>query len=217
MKNKKTIIISLLLVATGLFSFTYVYQYYQLTSSDHDFSAETWNSSGDKCVVCHTENGIEAGDLLDVPLWNHETTTETFQLYTSGSINFTPEQPNGNSLLCMSCHDGHVPYENFGGATGGSHYMTSGMSAYIGTDLRNEHPVSFVYDAALVALNSDLADPTTALSGVTANGTIAEDMLDGNSKLQCTSCHEPHNNAGLNYMLIKSNAASALCITCHIK
>ncbi|MBN4058944.1 cytochrome c3 family protein [bacterium AH-315-J04] len=38
-----------------------------------------------------------------------------------------------------------------------------------------------------------------------------------NGRVECTSCHDPHNQSGAPYMLVKSNARSALCLTCHKK
>jgi predicted CXXCH cytochrome family protein len=38
--------------------------------------------------------------------------------------------------------------------------------------------------------------------------------LDHNNQMQCTSCHDPHNNE-FGKFLVKANAQSALCIECH--
>ncbi|MBZ0173237.1 MAG: hypothetical protein K8E66_12710, partial [Phycisphaerales bacterium] len=39
-------------------------------------------------------------------------------------------------------------------------------------------------------------------------------VLDANGELQCTSCHDAHNNAHGSF-LVMSNAGSALCVACH--
>jgi len=57
-------------------------------------------------------------------------------------------------------------------------------------------------------------DPTTTSSGL--GGTIDGDMLLAN-QVQCASCHDVHNAANLNFLLVKDNANSALCLTCHNK
>jgi predicted CXXCH cytochrome family protein len=121
-------------------------------------------------------------------------------------------QPDGSSKLCLSCHDGTVALENFGGVTTGTTEITG--DALMGTDLSNDHPVSFTYNTALATADGELEDPSTGLSGL--GGTIDDDMLIS-GKMQCSSCHDVHNTAGINYMLLKSNSASALCLTCHIK
>jgi predicted CXXCH cytochrome family protein len=36
-------------------------------------------------------------------------------------------------------------------------------------------------------------------------------------RVECVSCHDPHNAAGVESMLIMPNRRSALCLACHIK
>jgi predicted CXXCH cytochrome family protein len=36
-------------------------------------------------------------------------------------------------------------------------------------------------------------------------------------RVECVSCHDPHNEAGHGHLLSMSNRRSALCLTCHIK
>ncbi len=204
---KKKIAFILMLVGTG------VLVYGQgITGTKHDFSAAGWNSTGEICVVCHTPHNADI-TVTNAPLWNHEVTTATFQTYSSFTFDGsgTIGQPDGVSKLCLSCHDGTIALESFGGATG-STFMTG--DALLGTDLRNDHPVSFTFDAALATIDGGLYDPTSALSGL--GGTIDVDMLRG-GKVQCVSCHEPHNKYGHDKFLRKSNAGSALCLTCHDK
>jgi predicted CXXCH cytochrome family protein len=131
------------------------------------------------------------------------------------TADMTGLQPNGVSKLCLSCHDGTVSLDSFGTATGGINFITG--TALFGTDLSNDHPISFTYDAALALADLGLNDPTTAPSGIVAE--IDDDMLFGvlNDQLECASCHDPHNGAGVAPMLLKDNAASALCTTCHNK
>ncbi len=182
----------------------------QITGSAHDFKAETWNTSGEICIVCHTPHNADA-TVTDAPLWNHQVTAATFTVYTSSTLDATVGQPDGNSKLCLSCHDGTVAIDNFGGATSGTVYIDGSDS--LGTSLADDHPISFDYNTALATADGDLFDPSTASSGL--GSTIAADMLF-NNRLQCASCHDVH-NAGIDNLLVKSNAASALCLTCHDK
>jgi predicted CXXCH cytochrome family protein len=184
-----------------------------IVGSDHDFSTENWNNTGEICIVCHTPH--HAVQNLTAPLWNHEVSTATYQIYTnvvSPTFDASPNQPDGSSKLCLSCHDGTVAIDNFGGATNGTQFMSG--NDLLGTDLRDDHPVSFVYDAALATTDGGLFDPTTTNSGL--GGTIDGDLLQAN-KLQCSSCHDVHNGSGNANLLVMSNAASALCLTCHDK
>ncbi|MBN1223272.1 MAG: cytochrome C [Candidatus Aminicenantes bacterium] len=181
-----------------------------IVGSAHDFSTEAWNTGGQICVVCHTPHNADL-TINDSPLWNHEVTTATYTLYSSSTLDATPGQPGGYSKLCLSCHDGTVALDSFGGETGSTNISGN---ALFGTDLSNDHPISITYDTSLASTDGELYDPTTASSGL--GGTIDADMLFA-SKMECASCHDVHNKPGIEKLLLKSNAASALCLTCHSK
>ncbi len=186
-----------------------------IAGSKHDFSVQSWNTSGQICIVCHTPHNANT-TVTNAPLWNHASTVATFQTYASVTLNATVGQPDASSKLCLSCHDGTVALDSYGTQTG-TQLMTGG--ALVGTDLRNDHPVSFTYDAALATADGGLRDPTTALSGIPGSTrTVNQDMLLG-GKVQCASCHDVHNNGptGATPLLVKSNSASGLCLTCHAK
>ena len=124
------------------------------------------------CNGCHVPHAAAADK--SVPLWNpqHTTTTLTGK-YTSDTMDATTSAPDGASKLCLSCHDGsydHITTEHAFGSGNG-----------MGT-LATNHPISFVYDSALASADGELVDPTT----------LAKDVLDANSKMQCTSCHDIH-------------------------
>ncbi|MGD9897703.1 MAG: cytochrome c3 family protein [Calditrichaceae bacterium] len=182
-----------------------------IVGSAHDFSSAAWNTSDQICIVCHTTHNADVS-VSDAPLWNHEMTSATFTPYSSASMNATVGQPDASSKLCMSCHDGTIAVDNYGGQTGGSHFITG--NSLVGTDLSDDHPVSFTYDAALANSDGGLYDPSTANSGM--GGTISNDLLIG-GKVQCASCHDVHNSQGFSKLLVISNSSSALCLTCHNK
>jgi predicted CXXCH cytochrome family protein len=183
-----------------------------IIGTKHDFSSsgdptgQGVGLSGDQiCVVCHTPHHGATG--LIAPLWNHTTTTATFTPYAgSGSLDATVGQPQGISLLCLSCHDGTVAIDAFGGAAGGPTMTGAGL---VDTDLSNDHPVSFTYDAALVTADGGLNDPTTA----PINGWLFGANSD---QVECASCHDVHDNTNAPFLRM-SNANSALCLTCHNK
>lgn len=184
-----------------------------IVNSKHDFSANTW-ANNEICIVCHTPHHADI-TVAEAPLWNHELSIAVYDLYSSPTMDATDlGQPTANSKLCLSCHDGTVALENFGGTTGpGANYI--GGSALIGIDLRDDHPISFTYDDALATADGGLWAPTTTTSGV-GGGTITEDMLF-NEQVQCASCHDVHDTAGNDFLLVKDNLSSALCLTCHDK
>jgi predicted CXXCH cytochrome family protein len=183
----------------------------QITGSAHDFSQQGWGTT-EICQPCHTPHN--ASTALPVVLWNHAVTTETYALYSSPTMNASTGQPDGVSRACLSCHDGTVALDSFGGSTGTTFI---GGGANFGTDLTNDHPVSFTYNNTLATTDGGLYQPTTTNSGL--GSTIAADMLfgAGNDQVECASCHDVHNAAGQESLLLKSNAGSALCLTCHAK
>lgn len=159
------------------------------------------------CLFCHTPHNAEP----DTPLWNHAASAATYQPYSSSTLHAQVGQPTGSSRLCLSCHDGTVALGMVRTRPAGI-AMRNGVttmpagSSNLGTDLTDDHPVSFTYDAALAAANGQLRDPQTLNQHV---------RLDHNQKVQCTSCHDPHDNQWGNF-LVENNTGAALCQECHL-
>ena len=161
-------------------------------------------SERDVCIFCHAPHHA----LTDGPLWNHEMSVQTYTPYSSQTLKATVGQPTGSSRLCLSCHDGTV-------ALGAVHNRSSQIAmnssimpsaSSFGTDLSGHHPVSFIYDSALATADGNLRDPSTLPPDV---------PIDRNSQMQCTSCHDPHNDQYGNF-LVMDNTSSALCLACHV-
>ncbi len=192
----------------------------QITGTKHDFSGRSWAPAENRmCGVCHTAH--KARNEASAPLWNHQSTAvSAYTLYTSPTFNIrgglTITNPSASSKLCLSCHDGTVALENFGGTTTGTNYMptASRLGGVTGNDMSKEHPISFQYTDALATADGGLRVPTTTNSGL--GGTIANDMLFA-SKLECASCHDVHNRYNISHLLKVSNTNSQLCLTCHKK
>jgi len=89
---------------------------------------------------------------------------------------------------------------------GGIRFIPEGPSK-IGTDLSDDHPVSFVYDNGLAAANGELAYPSAL---------PPEIKLDTSDQMQCTACHDPHNNSQGQFLVLP-NIYSSLCTACHNK
>jgi predicted CXXCH cytochrome family protein len=165
------------------------------------------------CVFCH----VPHNSSTLAPLWNRSNPAATGYIpYASSTTKGTMGQPNGSSLLCLSCHDGTVALGDLlsrGGnrvaiagttATG----MMSPSASLIGRDLSDDHPVSFAYNAALVtAAAGELANPATLTGKI---------KLDKTGQMQCSSCHDAHDNTNGKFLVV-ANSASALCIACHTK
>jgi predicted CXXCH cytochrome family protein len=158
------------------------------------------------CIFCHTPHRGTG----ETPLWNHAMSAATYTPYNSSTIKATIGQPSGASKLCLSCHDGTVALGLLNSRSGpiemqnGTTTMPPGASN-LGKDLSAHHPVSFTFDGALAARDGQLKDPSQLKDKV---------RLDHNQQLQCTSCHDPHNNQ-YGKFLVQDNYASALCINCH--
>jgi hypothetical protein len=194
-----------------------------LSGSVHDFSGFSF-AGGQICLPCHTPHN---GELVEgAPLWNHALSVATYNLYSSPSMDATVSQPTGASKLCLSCHDGTVAVDSFGGDTGSIFIDAFNADANLTTDLSNDHPISFVYDAALATTDPGLFDPTTKIVTIgsgsfSKTGSISEVMLE-NNVLQCQGCHSVHNDfvagTAISDALLKITiGGSELCLACHNK
>ena len=166
-------------------------------------------SENQVCIFCHTpHNASPAGAL-----WNRRAPGSTYTPYTSSTARGAAGQPNGASMTCLSCHDGTIalgdvlsraaPVSMAGAVT----TMPAGAGR-LGTDLSDDHPVSFAYTSALVAARGgELVNPATLTGKV---------RLDANARMQCTSCHDPHDDTNGKFLVVP-NQASALCQVCHSK
>jgi predicted CXXCH cytochrome family protein len=197
------------------------------TTAGTDQIADKSTDEDQICIFCHTPHQANPA----APLWNHTlATTASYGVYGSPTLQAADIADIGGgtdvSNLCMSCHDGTVGVNdlvNPANDTGGNPTMGSGneldatgkilgtRATNLSTDLTNDHPVNFTYDAALATADGELQTPDSA-SYVDAAHTVP---LFG-AKLQCASCHDPHDNTNSPF-LVKSNAGSGLCLTCHTK
>ncbi|MBX9633497.1 MAG: hypothetical protein K2X44_00825, partial [Magnetospirillum sp.] len=210
-----------------------------IRKTKHNLSASSGNnvraqSETEVCVFCHTPH--QTSQSIG-PLWNHTPSANSnYNLYNSNSLDAAAngvaslDQPDGSSKLCLSCHDGTVALGNVNilrGKTGQTITMqggvttmgtagnatvgdpNSGYTRVIGTDLSNDHPISFTYDPTRASNDGELYPPTqpnqvatrtTTKRGVTvpvigSRGPGAENKpvfpLE-NQKMQCTTCHDPH-------------------------
>ncbi len=154
------------------------------------------------CVFCHTPHNASTTRAL----WNRDLPAVTYKLYESSTLEAQLNQPTGSSRLCLSCHDGVVALSQIRVATGGPYTLgpLTGRTA-LGTDLSDDHPISFVYDSDLAARKGQLADPATLPTSV---------RLDDTHQLQCTTCHDPHEDRHPKF-LRTDNRFGAQCVACH--
>lgn len=182
-----------------------------IENSAHDLSAQSYTD--EICNVCHTPHN--ATTETAAPLWDHSVTSASYTVYTSTTLNASPGQPSGVSKLCLSCHDGSVAIDAFAGSSGS---VSITGNALVGSDLKNDHPVSFTYNTALATADGELFNPAVATTSI--GGTIEADLLfgtAGSKTVECASCHDVHNARSNNYLLQINNVDSDLCLTCHNK
>ncbi len=148
------------------------------------------------CLSCH-DGTIAVDSLVNEPNRSFAVAPNHMGMATSGqSVGPTV------SGRCSDCH----PAVDDG-------VIINVAPSFVTTDLRDDHPVSFRYDSALLILDSGLEDPTDTPSGL--GGFIVDDMLVDN-RVECVSCHDVHDPDEAPF-LIKPNTNSALCVTCHKK
>jgi hypothetical protein len=217
-------------------------------NSPHDFSAESWNvSPSDPNSVCGPCHQPHHADSTVIPLWGHQTSTGPWIMYNTNTVPVSQMKavpsptPTGPSLACLSCHDGTVAVNSYAGAIQGgtATYITN--SARIGQDLTHTHPISFTYDATLVGTgpNQDqwlynpdttqVLQPNAGQPFVPGNNmTISGFLLTANHRVECSSCHDVHNQEGTPYNIVSNpklvkilgtagGKGSLLCRSCHNK
>lgn len=158
------------------------------------------------CIFCHTPHR----GRTSAPLWNREDSTQSYLEYNSSTFGGITSQPDGSSKLCLSCHDGSIALglvvndpreiEMVPG-----HTRLDRGSAFIGTNLRDDHPISFDYSSSEGGRGPDY------LRASSITPPVHLDML---GRVQCTSCHDPHRSPFGDFLLA-SDRYSGLCLSCH--
>jgi len=204
-----------------------------IVGSQHDLSTTT---TPEICVFCHTPH---FSSTSITPLWNRKITDITqFQMYSSATLKGTPDNvPNPPSLACLSCHDGVVARNEVSAVSpldahallnapgpgldnnfsmncsrchaGGGQYPPEWWS--IGADLTDDHPISIPYPTPDV--DPDFNQPPDPVRGW---GIGSAKIKLYNGKVECPSCHDPHNNTYGRFLRV-DNLNSQLCSICHRK
>ncbi len=218
-----------------------------ILGSPHDFSGESWNiQRSDPNSVCGPCHQPHHADSSVIPLWGHTTSQGPWTMYSAlNSPTFIAAgtqsaTPTGTSLACLSCHDGTVAINSYGGQIQGGSAVTITNAARIGTDLTHTHPISFTYDASLVGTgpnqdkflyNPDTTQVLTPSSGTFVPGndmSINGFLMGGKHRVECNSCHDVHNQLGTPFDIVnnpklvkivgtQNGQGSLLCRSCHNK
>jgi predicted CXXCH cytochrome family protein len=183
------------------------------------------------CVFCHTPHNAVNADSL-APLWNRALPAagRPYTMYDSDTfsqkVSQRPTAPTGASRVCLSCHDGTLALNSYGGTVlrgGGTGSADITMpsdpniakNANLRTDLSDDHPISFPYTGDLAA-KANLITPEALHPAV---------KLSKNGNLECTACHDPHDNEFGNFLVMNNGdptkpeynpaVTSPLCVACH--
>ncbi|NTU41794.1 MAG: hypothetical protein HGA78_01820 [Nitrospirales bacterium] len=189
------------------------------------------------CVFCHTPHGA-----VTTPLWNHTLSTVSYQLPAGTMASWrsmlsTPQNPpDGDSRLCLSCHDGTVavgsvvnlrgasPTVAMQGTEGGK--IPASYTTSLGTDLSGHHPVSIEVSSSLLSdkgeqCNNNLVSmrictPQPPLTLRPTANLYVKGPHTGVG-IQCSTCHDAHDNS--RGAFLRSGApgnTTDLCTRCHI-
>lgn len=206
------VVVTMMLMATSAFA--------AVINSKHDLTKGGTNTVGytaagiSACAFCHTpHNAVSA---TNIPLWNRSIVNTSYTLYSNAATSYGTKGSGGpgvGSKTCLSCHDGTLELGDVAvttdaaNKTADANSRTTGGklnntgSAYIGTDLSNDHPVGFTYDS------------TSATAGLVAQATAeaAKARFYG-SVMECGTCHDPHNTTNVKFLRMDPNT---LCTDCH--
>lgn len=194
-----------------------------IKDSKHDFSSGSANTakavtftgaSLSACAFCHTPHNSNTS-VTGAPLWNRTASSATYVVYTSSTFTASVTLGSG-SLTCLSCHDGTIAIgDTYTGSEAATYApgsvlvgvndgrIASGVYAYIGENLANDHPVGFALDTS----KAGLANQATMES---------EGAKFPSGRMECTSCHDPH-GAGQswgNTKFLRLDPAT-ICVDCH--
>ena len=174
---------------------------------------KTTGSTDQICVFCHTPHGSDTSAAVPLwnkklPGSTYQTYNSTAASATS-TINGQILTVGSVSLACLSCHDGSQAMDNMMNAPGAGGYDAAGArpnagagwtwaganqssgllnvattASFIGTDLRNDHPIGIAYcgggltgTASAVAGNCSDSDFVGAVAGgatTTSDGRTGE-------------------------------------------
>ncbi|MGE3182693.1 MAG: cytochrome c3 family protein, partial [Phycisphaerae bacterium] len=167
-----------------------------ILGSKHDFTDDGKNTR-DLCLPCHTPHITSR----EAPLLTTAATKRTAgPARGSDAIVY-----DDSSRLCLSCHDGVIAKDVYASPHAASWRELDSGSVRGGRSRITSHPVGIRYP-----VDQRSYYPASALR-VDEKDTVP--LVDG--RIQCITCHDPHNTERHPGMLVKSNQRSKLCLACH--
>ena len=209
--------------------------------------------NGQTCVFCHVPHSGSTNLPLWNRSAPTGGAYQVYTSSTSNTVATGAGIAAGISGACMSCHDGTIAMDvvtnvnglpfgtaptggtvaftagpnkkaTYSNGTGGTANVMTGGLPFLGSDLRNDHPVAVTYQAAVTADPSHYTAITQVGAKIYVNGAGGQLPLYGASTatatVECASCHDAHNNSlnGTNGgFLRQANTGSQMCKACHNK
>lgn len=156
------------------------------------------------CIFCHTPHNASPA----APLWNRTNPQTHYRTYSSSTTDARIGQPTGASKLCLSCHDGSIALGmvlSRDTPIPMTHTFIPTGRTDLTNDLSDDHPIGLRYDRQLTNRDHQLRDPELVDHRI---------ALGERGELECTACHDPHNNERGDFLRITTRDG-ALCTTCH--
>lgn len=159
-----------------------------ITGSVHDLKGKAaFGNLQETCKVCHVPHKSTSSSYL----------APSGKVYAGGNITTYGGiigQPTNSSAICLSCHDGVLA-------------PSVGSNS---TDYSHSHPFSVTYPT-VQGYNTSVGGKITGSYGILP--------LEGASKnrLECATCHNPHEKGTSGNFMRIENTNSNLCLTCHQK
>lgn len=216
----------------------------------HDFSGRNAGGvTTGKCTFCHTPHRAIQTRLLWNHTLSANTFSWSDAAETQGGTPLPTIDPSwtGPTKFCLSCHDGSVaigdiawfnkqtwvgnPVDNT------THGAGDPVNIGLGGDMAGNHPVAhpFPFQGSASTYNGTTTGAPALLSGwqpdpqangirlfhEDALGTVAAGAVVGNTGIECSSCHDPHNGAGVQDVFFLrgeiGDGPDYICTKCHNK
>jgi len=209
----------------------------------HNVYNMTGSPDAQPCAMCHTPHSGTG----DYPLWNRQLQGVVYDMYNSPSYDMDRAiQPQAPSSLCLVCHNGVfsqlVNYPGPGSIEVDAYdfTMNNGKWAMLGTDLTNDHPISFTYNPIKDSLQdwNDFPKPIPCpqnperkwIPSLNSGNTIRYPLYGaGWDQFECATCHAVHDTVNYPgkqlvggksvgtqvFFLRHDNTASEMCRDCH--
>jgi hypothetical protein len=223
-----------------LLTFVFTNAHAVISGSPHDVNVMR-ESTGElqTCAMCHTPHS----NIEKPPLWNRDQPSQNYMVYESPSFDmYTGQVLQAPSTYCMTCHNGVsstlVNYPGAGSTAGPDYDLGNNDPVFsnftnMGVNLKNNHPVSFIYNPSID--DDDNGFPEPKADGPGGRKAIVGKKgiypLYGNRQdhFECSTCHDVHDtveypgkeitdgkSSGKQIFFLRAdNSGSGMCIDCH--